>query len=468
MSQPSSSENPLRTHSPGSPTGRVPSPPKPDRNQPTTPGTRARMNPPKSKADIPGLVTPASAAPASSPQAPTSAKSVRMPGSKAVPPLPPIITSQDALRSMGHQREQASHEAQPVSHMGGRSAAPAYMPPIQVPPAFNRPQPWDADRPGGHPRSPVDSQHYYPAGGLNSAPAYTRISQAPWNTQPWPQPTKPRSGESQEKVAYPSNYAPVNHTTLDGRMPPMNRETKEPLTLRELLLAYKNDPDLLKLILPAKTEEDRWRTEELRNQTESLRLQQRRLDISYLELQRGGPSAESIPSHTIHPAGYGGKPGTVAEGVGPAGSGYHPDFEHPGPHRSGYPANNGALPHHQPKQLATETLGNGSRRDSATPWESGSFSASYDSHPVRGPMQPTVVSAHPYSTNEQHPGMMSHMQSPRSAIVLPVTGVKRPTTHEQVMEAMRKKIHSKIQTRGHPAGPSTAHPYSPSPAKSPK
>ncbi|KAJ1948549.1 hypothetical protein IWQ62_006874, partial [Dispira parvispora] len=314
MSQPSSSEITLRSHSPGSPAGRVPSPPKPDRKQATTLGTRARMDPPKSKADLPGLSTPTSAAPASSPQAPTSARSVRTPGSKAVPPLPPIITSQDALRSMGHQREQGNHDTQPATHMSGRSAAPAYIPSLQVPPAFNRPQPWDADRPGGHPRSPVDSQHYFPAGGLNSAPAYTRISQAPWNTQPWPQPTKPHSGENQENVAYPSSHPPADHTALAGRIPPMNRESKEPLTLRELLLAYKNDPELLKLILPAKTEEDRWRTEELRSQTESLRLQQRRLDITYLELQRGGPPAESIPGHTVHSTGYGGKPGTIVEG----------------------------------------------------------------------------------------------------------------------------------------------------------
>ncbi|KAJ1959149.1 hypothetical protein IWQ62_004728, partial [Dispira parvispora] len=140
----------------------------------------------------------------------------------------------------------------------------------------------------------------------------------------------------------------------------------------------------------------------------------------------------------------------------------------PGSHRPGYPVNNGSLSHPPPKQLTTEPLGNGSQRDSGTPWELGSFSASYDSHVVRGPLQPAIVSAHPYSTNELHPGMGSHMQSPRSAVVPPVAGVKRPTAHEQVMEAMRKKIHSKIQNRGHPSGPSTAHPYSPSPAKSPK
>ncbi|KAJ1970562.1 hypothetical protein H4R34_006022 [Dimargaris verticillata] len=94
-------------------------------------------------------------------------------------------------------------------------------------------------------------------------------------------------------------------------------------------------------------------------------------------------------------------------------------------------------------------------------------------HPAYATM--TVGHGTPPNDPPLHPTIPSHMQGPRSAIVPPVAGKKRNTSHEQVIEAMRKRIHAKAQSRSqaansstgasltHPPTPNTANPAGPLP-----
>ncbi|KAJ1975755.1 hypothetical protein H4R35_003003 [Dimargaris xerosporica] len=432
-------------------------------NPPLPPFDAAKTKPVGDMAADKPLVTPG-ASTASPSSATSHTRSARSSAPKPLPLLPPIITSQDALRNMGHERERAQSFQQ------------------------NPTRPPTAAALLTRAASPQDS---HLMGGLNSAPAFLR--------PPGPVPWQPISTAAPNDTRPSGPVLPVV-ATLPTRGSDAFPPGKEPLTLRELLDTYHNDPELLKIILPAKTEEDRWRAEEVKRQTEQIRLEQRNLDITYAQLQadqtaKAGPYPALPPPIPPPPSA----PFLAYPPPGPPGMPYPlPPRSYPPPphHPPTVASDNSAGPystdqehHHQRPvgpgaALLVPPGHHGPPRYDPT-WSAWDAQRSRTpdnishrpSHPQPPHASATVTAGYGAPPNDPplHPNVASHMQGPRSAIVPPVAGKKRNTSHEQVIEAMRKRIHAKAQSRSqaantaigasltHPPTPNTANPAGPLP-----
>ncbi|KAJ1923554.1 hypothetical protein IWQ60_005808 [Tieghemiomyces parasiticus] len=356
--------------------------------------------------------------PAGSPvTVPSTPRSARSSTSKPLPALTPIITSHDALRTMGHRRQDAppdDTQTQPPGRAGSINHPPAHhYGPHSAHPRVHSLSTSQFREEGGvsrltthhsfphhqhqkeqrqnHRTRPHSETRFGSSGGLNSAPAYLRPDPPPWHpSAPEPpaatEPIAPTQQQTQQPGSSSYRPPPRLHEAVLAQLPP----AKESMTLRELLAAYRHDPDLLKLILPAKVEEDRLRAEDVKRQTESLRLQQLNLDIAYLELQTQ----------------------------------YTETHGHPPPFRPS--ASNACGPSGDPEGQAP---------------------------PYREMMDPAG----------RPPAHAGYLAPPPTGPEVRPPSKKRSVPHEQVMEAMRKKLHANQQSRTQTNG---AIPYSP--ARSPK
>ncbi|KAJ1983781.1 hypothetical protein H4R34_001069 [Dimargaris verticillata] len=175
---------------------------------------------------------------------------------------PPIITRQDILRSMSETSKLAlgSHQAPTVA-----TALPA---------------------PGR--RSHADGDHRsLPATRTQSLPAFVghdfALRSAPPempNAQPFGS-SRDQAAEPIRRPAQDTTAANVYaHTRSDKPVVACTEALPDSMAIAEIIDRYQSQPELLKLILQAKAEEDRWRAEEERRQAVQLSLDAKRLDLS--------------------------------------------------------------------------------------------------------------------------------------------------------------------------------------------
>ncbi|KAJ1971928.1 hypothetical protein H4R35_004970, partial [Dimargaris xerosporica] len=184
------------------------------------------------------------------------------PGSSKHQLPPPIITRQDILRSMSETSKlalgahQTSTAATALPAPGRRSHAdsdyrslPATR--TQSLPAFvghdsvlhSAPPEMPNARPSGNARGQTSTSTHRPAQTIAVANVYTHI-------------------QSNKPAITPIERLPAS------------------MTIPEIIARYQTQPELLKLILQAKAEEDRWRAEEERRHSAQLSLDAKRLDLS--------------------------------------------------------------------------------------------------------------------------------------------------------------------------------------------